>query len=221
MACEPSVAEISPGNLLMLMRTRLGRHFQAWSHDNGETWTRPQPTQLAGTQVPCQLRALPGSGHLLCVFNQHSEPEIRRGFVRQRLSTAISRNAGGVWEFFQNVASILPESHVEPGPIRFISPAQGYSMGEWPAPENDAANCLPLPENYGRFAYPSVLALKDRVLISHTHGSWRKDLAIATDEEKAFNAIIKVLPLNWFYGGATPVRESPVISKLTKLAPQP
>ena len=32
---EPSVAEVSPGRLLMVMRTGLGRLFQSWSDDNG------------------------------------------------------------------------------------------------------------------------------------------------------------------------------------------
>lgn len=221
MTAEPSVTEVKPGKLLMMMRTRLGRYFQAWSYDNGETWTRPQPTQLAGTEVPCQVGTFPDSGHLLCVFTQHNEEEIRRGLVRQRLSSAVSRNGGGVWEFFMNVESILEETHVEPGPIHYVRPEQGYTMGEWPAPENDSRCCTPLPENYGRWSYPSVLVLPDRVLISHTKGSWRKDAGLATTEESAYNAEIKVLPISWFYGGAVPPGESPVLIKLTKLAPQP
>ena len=63
---EPSVAEVAPGRLLMVMRTGLGRLFQAWSNDNGETWTRPQPTALASTEAPAQIRRLP-TGHLLMV----------------------------------------------------------------------------------------------------------------------------------------------------------
>src|SRR5262249_35221917 len=87
---EPSVAEVAPGHLLMMMRTGLGRLYQAWSHDNGETWTRPQPTALAATQTPAQIRQLP-NGHLLIVWNQESEEDVKRGFNRMRISAAISR----------------------------------------------------------------------------------------------------------------------------------
>src|SRR5262249_23162384 len=107
---EPSVTEITPGKLLMIMRTRLGRYYQSWSYVNGETWSRPEPTQLAGSASPAQLRRLPGTGHLLCVFSQQSEDEVHRGYQETRLSSAISRNGGGVWEFFQNVESILEET---------------------------------------------------------------------------------------------------------------
>ncbi len=218
---EPSLTEVSPGKLLMMMRTRLGRYFQSWSYDNGETWTRPCPTQLAGCHVPCQIRTLPETGDLLCVFTQHSEEEVKSGFIRQRLSSAISRNGGGVWEHFQNVESILEETHVEPGPIHFTKPEQCYSMGETSAPENDPRYCKPLPENYGRWSYPSVLVLEDRVLISHSQNSWRKDAGIAGEEEKSYNALLKVLPISWFYGGGDPLRRNPTLEKLTKLAPQP
>ena len=88
---EPTVAEVSPGRLLMVMRTGLGRIFQAWSDDNGETWTRHQPTSLAVSTAPARIRTLP-NGHLLVVWNQETEEEVRIGYNRTRLSSAISRN---------------------------------------------------------------------------------------------------------------------------------
>jgi len=218
---EPSATEVTPGKLLMMCRTRLGRYFQSWSYDNGETWRRPQPAQLAGVEAPCQLRTFKDTGHLLCVFTQHSEDEIRRGYVRQRLSSAVSRNGGGVWEYFQNVESILEGTHVEPGPIRYVRPEQCYSMGELPAPENDTQYSVEFPESYGRWSYPSVLVLKDRVLISNTYGSWKKDAGLISKEEAEYNSRLKVLPISWFYGGQDPTAESAVLDKLTKLAPQP
>jgi len=215
-ACEPSVTEVTPGKLLMIMRTRLGRHFQAWSNDNGETWTRPQPTHLAGTQVPAQVRRLPDTGHLLCVFTQHSEDEIRRGYIRARLSSAISRNGGKVWEHFQNVESILEETHVEPGPIRVVQPEGNYPLQEWAAFENDPDYVVPLPAGYGRWSYPSVLVLKDRVLISHTW-SWHDETG--TLQRHGWNRL-KVLPTRWFYGGREPY-DNPMLKKLEGQAPLP
>ena len=52
---EASVAEVASGNLLMIMRTGLGRLFQAWSHDDGTTWSRPMPTSLAASTTPAYI----------------------------------------------------------------------------------------------------------------------------------------------------------------------
>ena len=122
---EPSVAEVEPGKLLLFLRTGLGRVFQAWSSDNGETWTRPAPTSLATSTAPAKIRTLP-TGHLLAVWNQQSEAEIKQGYIRSRISSAVSRNGGSVWEFFQNVTSLHEETRVEPGPIRPVRPAEHY-----------------------------------------------------------------------------------------------
>jgi len=199
---EPSVAEVEPGKLFMIMRANLGRYFQSWSYDNGETWTRPQPTQLAGTHAPAQVRTLP-NGHLLCVFTQQSEEEIRRGFIRTRLSSAISRTGGKLWEFFQNVQSNHPEPYVPPGPIDNIAPEGRFSLTETGGFEGDAGYMTPLPVGYGRFSYPSVLVLKDRVLISHTYG-WHDEMGRRTGIAEGKNSRIKVLPISWFYGGREP-----------------
>jgi len=213
---EPSVTEVSPGKLLMILRTRLGRHYQAWSQDNGESWSRPQATQLAGTHVPAQVRTLRGSGHLLCVFNQNSAEEIRQGFVRTRLSAAVSRMGGRLWEFFRNVESIHPEPHVEPGPIQVYRPAGQYMLRETGARECDTADTVPLPVGYGRWSYPSVLVLDDRVLISHTY-SWHDETGASRN---GGGSRLKVLPLNWFYGGHEP-DESALLKKLESLALPP
>ena len=157
---EPSVAEVAPGKLLMLMRSRLGRYFQAWSQDNGETWTRPQPTQLAGTQAPAQIRTFKNTGHLLCIFTQQSSEEVRKGFIRTRLSSGVSRTGGRLWEHFQNVESLHEETHVAPGPIEVVRPMETYSIRERGAPESDPKYVAPLPVGYGRWSYPSVLVLK-------------------------------------------------------------
>ena len=76
-APEPSVVELAPGELMMIVRTRLGRLFQAFSDDDGETWSRLVPTQLAASPAPGQIRKLPETGHLVVVWTQQSEEEIR------------------------------------------------------------------------------------------------------------------------------------------------
>ena len=186
---EPTVTEVAPGKLLMLLRTSLNRLFEAWSYDNGETWTRPQPTSLASSTAPGQIRSLP-NGHLLAVWNQQSEREILQGYGRTRMSAAISRNGGSIWEFFQNLDSTWEETRVEPGPIQRGGPAEYYFQPGVPAPERDAAN-VTMATEYGYWTYPSVLVLKDRVIIKYSEG----DLSTGK---------IKVLPMSWFYGGQEP-----------------
>ena len=215
-AMEPSVTEVTPGKLLMIMRTRVGRYYQSWSNNNGETWSRPQPTHLSGTEVPAQVRTFKKTGHLLCVFSQQSEEEVRKGFIRSRLSSAISRAGGRLWESFQNIESIHEETHVEPGPIHFFRPEGAYMMRETGAVENDPRYVVPLPVGYGRWSYPSVLVLEDRVLVSYTY-SWHDETGRA---QNSGGNRLKVLPIKWFYGGHEP-EDSPVLQKLWGLAEAP
>ena len=210
-ANEPSVAEVSPGTLIMVARNRLGRLFQAFSHDDGAAWGRLQPTMLASSTAPAQIRRIPANGHLLCVWNQENEDDVRKGLVRLRISSAISRNGGGMWEFFQNVESILPGSRVEPGPIRPTLPEGMFDAPGKPAPERDGQYTPDLPSDMGRWSYPSVLALDDRVLISHTYSRYDKPR-----EVPAGTGRIKVLPLSWFYGGADPLSEEMKTNRFLK-----
>jgi hypothetical protein len=206
---EPSVAEVAPGRLLMLMRNGLGRLFQAWSNDDGQTWTRPQPTSLAATTTPAQIRSLP-TGHLLCVWNQENHEEVQRGFNRTRVSSAISRNGGSVWEFFQNVQSLHETTRVEPGPIEPVHPAEYYFEPGQPAPQRRAEHVLGAPA-HGRWSYPSVFVTKDRVLVTHTYSVYEDHpdraeiIRHKTDSNgHMVNQKLKVLPLKWFYGGKEP-----------------
>lgn len=200
---EPSVAEVSPGRLLMIMRSSLNRLYQAWSTDNGKTWTRPVATALAATETPAQIRKLP-SGHLLMVWNQESDEEVRRGQNRTRVSSAISRNGGSVWEFFQNVTSLLPGTRVEPGPLGAVRPEQlNFSPGH-AAPVRNGQD-LGDSDSWIRTSYPSVLVMKDRVLVAHTYSRFEEDPAKAQlVSAESYNQVVRVLPLKWFYGGKEP-----------------
>jgi len=217
---EPSVTEVGAGKLLMFMRSGLGRLFCAWSYDNGETWTRPQPTSLASSTAPSQIRTLP-NGHLLVVWNQESEDEVKRGYNRTRLSSAISRNGGSVWEFFQNVESIHEETRVEPGPIRPVRPAEYHFEPGTPSPEREREHILSA-NFHGRWSYPSVLVMKDRVLIAHTYSVYeehqtRAELILSSRKEGGFNQKLKVLPLTWFYGGKEPA-DNPFLPRAQETA---
>ena len=195
---EPTIVEVTPGKLLMLLRTRLGRLYQSRSEDNGETWTRPVPTQLAASLAPAQLRKFPKTGHLLVVWTQQSEREIKQGFIRTRLSSAISRNQGGIWEHFQNVESLHEETHVEPGPLYPARPEGAYGAPGGGV-ECDQEYVVPLPEGYGFWSYPSVYVAEDRVLISYGYL-----LVDSKGQSMGARYRMKVLPFSWFYSGQDP-----------------
>ena len=206
---ESSMTEVAPGRLLMVMRNRMGRLFQSWSNNDGETWTRPQPTSLAATTTPAQIRTLP-TGHLLCVWNQENHEDIKRGHNRTRVSSAISRNGGSVWEFFQNVQSLHETTRVEPGPIEPVRPAEQYVYPGKSAPEREGEHIL-TAETHGRWSYCSVLVMKDRVLITCTlsvyedHPTKAQIIRNRIDSDgNPINQKLKVLPLKWFYGGMEP-----------------
>ena len=206
---EPSVTEVAPGKLLMFMRTGLGRLFQSWSHDSGETWTRPAATSLASSTAPPQIKTF-SNGHLLCVWNQQSEEEVRQGYLRTRLSSAVSRNGGSLWEFFQNVESIHEETRVVPGPVRLARPAEYHFGPEVPAPELDDENVTPA-DALGTWTYPSVTVFVDRVFVAYRYTRYREhpeyaQLVGSSKNQDAYGFILKlkVFPLSWFYGGKKP-----------------
>jgi len=154
---EPVVAEVSPGHLLLLLRTPLGRFFQSWSKDNGTKWTRPEPTTLASAYAPASLMRIPGTSDLLVIWNQSSVDEIERGWQRHRLSSAISRDGGATWKHGRNVFSIFQQAgdvtRVEPPPLRVYRAAEQSPR---------------LPPKDVEGTYPSVSFWKDRALIRFT-----------------------------------------------------
>ena len=213
MAGEPTVVEVEPRKLLMFMRTNLGRLYKSWSFDDGETWSAAMPTQLAASGAPAQLRKIPGTGDLLVVWTQQGEEEIRKGFIRTRLSTAVSRTNGGVWEYFQNIESVLEGTRIEPGPIRYIRPEGVVAWGPtYPDPVRDPKYYVDIPETYARTSYPSVFFHKDRVLIGNTNAHYKKD------GEYVMPGRLRVVPISWLYGGAQHMKPSPELKKQYPIA---
>ena len=98
---EPGVVELGNGQLLMVLRTRVGSQFLCRSQDGGETWTLPQPSPLFSPESPATIVRIPSTDVLLSVWNDHRDkPEsfrCARPPVRTPLSYAISRDDGATW----------------------------------------------------------------------------------------------------------------------------
>jgi hypothetical protein len=196
---EPSVVEVSPEHLLMLLRTPLGRFYQSWSADNGTTWSHPEPSSLATALAPAALGRIPGTGDLLVIWNQSSADEIEKGLQRHRLSTAISKDGGATWLRGRNVFSVYGEgdrTYVEPPPI------QNYRAMEL-APR--------LPANDIQGTYPFLTFWKDTAIVRF-HCLERSDRIVGTPETVGYElpdpqsrgvvgGVQLGLPISWFYEG--------------------
>lgn len=109
-ATEPTVAELSDGRLLMLIRTNLDRFWQAFSDDGGRYWRAIEPSALDASSAPGHLQRL-ASGRLLFVWNRlgpadgkpwpkqlaSQAAEIPASWYREELSVAFSENDGKTW----------------------------------------------------------------------------------------------------------------------------
>jgi len=208
---EPTSAETEDGRVLLFARSKTGRLVQSYSLDGGVTWQSILPTELASSQSPPLLIQIPTTGNLLCVWNQESGEEIRRGFARGRLSAAISRDSGQTWENFKtlelregmaDVARITPEF---PIPRRVVGrPGLGR-----------------LPDGYAQFDYPNVDIIGEKVFIRYYRtwpkvidegtekiersGGWPVRIPMSNqfieDNEATMTgeSVLRVYPLEWFY----------------------
>ncbi len=65
---EPGVVERHPGILWCWARTDLGRQYEAYSFDRGETWSSVQPSGFTGPKSPLSMKGGP-DGRLYAVWN--------------------------------------------------------------------------------------------------------------------------------------------------------
>jgi predicted neuraminidase len=94
---EPGVVELKDGKVLMLIRTDLGSQYRSISADGGETWTAPEPTELASPLSPASIKRIPTTGDLMVIWNDHRDaPAAIRG-KRSPLSVAVSKDGGSTW----------------------------------------------------------------------------------------------------------------------------
>ena len=99
---EPGVIELRDGTVLMWIRGNGGVQYAAYSHDGGESWSRPSPWALHSPVSPATVFRL-RNGDLCAVWNDHEgHPELKRkpGAVeglRTPLAIAISTDEGRSW----------------------------------------------------------------------------------------------------------------------------
>lgn len=65
---EPGLIELHPGHLWAWARTDLGRQYESFSYDNGETWTACQPSRFTSPCSPLSMKR-DGEGSLFAIWN--------------------------------------------------------------------------------------------------------------------------------------------------------
>ena len=185
---EPNVAETSDGRLLLFARSTVGRLVSSYSYDHGSTWYAVRPTELASGQSPPVLIRIPQTGDLLCVWNQVSREEIRRGYKRNRLSAAISKDGGATRENFKTLELSAGMDDVDRVPVEYpIRPTTGLrQVGEF-------------PHGYVQCAYPNVDIAGDKVYVRY----YRRWLALGEDGKPKMkyvkDGVLRVYPVAYFY----------------------
>jgi Neuraminidase (sialidase) len=98
---EPGVIETAPGQLWAWARTDLGRQYEMFSGDGGETWSLPAPSRFTSPNSPLSIKRVPGSAKLLAVWNPAPAYETRplqpKGGDRTPLVIATGDSSAGKW----------------------------------------------------------------------------------------------------------------------------
>ena len=187
LACfEPTIAEAKDGNVLVVMRSTVGRLVQSFSTDGGEHWRSVLPTGLASSESPGIMVTLPATGDLLIIWNQMSREEIRRGHRRGRLSSAVSRDGGHSWENFKTVELSEGLEDIDRVPPEY--PIQMVRARDWVGP---------LPDGWAYFHYANVDVVGEKVIVRYLKGG--PLLGVAEQNLQKQESVMRVYPAGWFY----------------------
>lgn len=98
---EPGVVELKPGILWGFARTDLGRHYEFFSIDGGDSWTQPEPSRFTGPCSPLCIKRMPNTSWLMAVWNPvpnyiTQDKDLPKS-GRFRLVYAVSKDNGVHW----------------------------------------------------------------------------------------------------------------------------
>lgn len=111
---EASIAPRADGSLFMLGRTYGGWLYWSESKDEGLTWSQPAPSGLMSSASPGRVERIPGTDHLLVVWNSCClDPGQRLLGQRLVLSAAISDDGGKTWKWKRDLEAVAPGTSVE------------------------------------------------------------------------------------------------------------
>ncbi len=68
---ESGILELKNGALWAWSRTDMGRQYETYSFDRGETWTTAQPGIFYSSCSPLSMKRMPGTDYLVALWNPH------------------------------------------------------------------------------------------------------------------------------------------------------
>ncbi|MAG35119.1 MAG: hypothetical protein CL878_02570 [Dehalococcoidia bacterium] len=182
---EPVAVELRDGRVLLFARSTVGRIVKSYSRDGGATWSSVEPTDIANSYSPCRVARVPGSDDLLLIWNQVTGEEIRRGYRRGRLSTAISKDDGLTWERHRTLAispGLADVTRVRPEPALRMVRARD-NVGD-------------LPDGYALYHYPDVAFTADEAFLRYNAGLYSPtDNGVVQRQERR----LRVVRIGWLY----------------------
>jgi sialidase-1 len=95
-AQEPAVIELRDKSLMMLLRNSTGRIYKCYSRDQGESWSKPEPTKLVSPVSPASIKRIPSTGGILIIWNNSPDK-------RNPLTCALSDDEGRSWKQIKNL----------------------------------------------------------------------------------------------------------------------
>ena len=179
---EPTVAETSDGGVRMYARATLGRILASRSDDDGVHWSRGLPNELCSSNSPVRLRSIPTTGDLHCVWNQVTAAEIRGGYRRSRLTSAISRDNGESWQHFTTLDCA---DTLDKAPRQTPDPDMAFVVAD--------DECGEMPDNFSTFRYPNVRYVGDLAYINYDRESFKFPGSPARQH------VLRALPIEWLY----------------------
>jgi len=74
---EPGLVQLTDGALWAWARTDMGRQYEAFSRDEGRTWSEATPSRFTSPNSPLSLKRIPGTERFLAVWNPAPRYETR------------------------------------------------------------------------------------------------------------------------------------------------
>ncbi len=75
---EPGAIELPGGAIWAWARTDLGRQYEFFSHDGGDTWSQALPSRFTSPASPLSMKVIPGTQQLLAIWNPIPNYQTRR-----------------------------------------------------------------------------------------------------------------------------------------------
>ncbi len=203
---EPTAIELKDGRVLIIGRNRMGQLFQSFSSDGGEHWSIAEPTGLASSYAPAEIRRVPSTGDLVICWNQISKQEIIDGLNRHRLSVAVSTDEGKTWGNFKNLYSLDDYNYVRPDSPQIVVPGDQW-VKHGPGEVDGGGivseeNVYALPEDRSRYyrepasartCYPLMCITDQEVLVTYQMGYPMPSIEA-----------LDIFPISWLYQPIVP-----------------